>query len=47
MSVFGAVEGLNIENLNAISHSVALIVDTEYSAKLEHPSLKELKPVSI
>jgi len=33
MSVFDVVEGLNIENLNAIYHSVVLIVDTEYSAR--------------
>ena len=43
MSVFDVVEGLNIESLNAIYHSVVLIVDTEYSVRLEHPSSKGSK----
>jgi len=43
MSVFDVVEGLNIESLNAIYHSVVLIVDTEYSVRLERPSSKGLK----
>ncbi len=47
MSVFDVVEELNIENLNAIYHSVVLTVDTEYFVRLEHPSSKGSKPDKI